>query len=161
MLTRTGVGALALGVSSPAAAQTIESIPAATLQLIWVAVCCGLVLMMQPGFALLESGLARSKNAVNVLMKNFTDCAITSLAFWMVGFGLLFGSNPSGWFGTSDFMPASGDGLVNVQVAGPRAPAGRKLDMRWARALSNRAEVEGAGKRASFFVQLDGLGLKA
>ncbi|MFN7784014.1 MAG: ammonium transporter [Lysobacterales bacterium] len=114
MLTRTGVGALALGVSSPAAAQTIESIPAATLQLIWVAVCCGLVLMMQPGFALLESGLARSKNAVNVLMKNFTDCAITSLAFWMVGFGLLFGSNPSGWFGTSDFMPASGDGLVNV-----------------------------------------------
>ena len=52
---------------------------------VWIATCAGLVLMMQPGFALLESGFCRAKNAVNVIMKNFTDCAIASLAYWAVG----------------------------------------------------------------------------
>lgn len=85
-----------------------------TLHLVWTAVCAGLVLMMQPGFAFLESGLARAKNSVNVLMKNFTDCAIASIGYWVIGFGLMFGANPSGWFGTTGFIPDGGDGLVNV-----------------------------------------------
>ena len=82
---------------------------------VWVATCAGLVLMMQPGFALLESGFCRAKNAVNVIMKNFTDCAIASLAYWAVGFGLMFGTSWGGVIGTSEFFP-SGDGspLVNV-----------------------------------------------
>ncbi len=84
------------------------------LHLVWTAVCAGLVLMMQPGFAFLESGLARAKNSVNVLMKNFTDCAIASIGYWVIGFGLMFGANPSGWFGTTGFLPDGGDGLVNV-----------------------------------------------
>ncbi len=82
---------------------------------VWVATCAGLVLMMQPGFALLESGFCRAKNAVNVIMKNFTDCAIASLAYWAVGFGLMFGTSWGGMIGTSEFFPG-GDGspLVNV-----------------------------------------------
>jgi Amt family ammonium transporter len=71
--------------------------------------------MMQPGFALLESGFCRAKNAVNVIMKNFTDCAIASLAYWAIGFGLMFGTSFGGFIGTTDFFP-SGEGasLVNV-----------------------------------------------
>lgn len=83
---------------------------------VWIATCAGLVLMMQPGFALLESGFCRAKNAVNVIMKNFTDCAIASLAYWAVGFGLMFGLNWNGMVGTSDFFPSGGGdtSLVNV-----------------------------------------------
>jgi Amt family ammonium transporter len=82
---------------------------------VWLATCAGLVLMMQPGFALLESGFCRAKNAVNVIMKNFTDCAIASLAYWAIGFGLMFGTSFGGFIGTTDFFP-SGEGasLVNV-----------------------------------------------
>ncbi len=106
------VAMLALPVAAFAQAASVE----VNLHTVWVACCAGMVLMMQPGFAFLESGLARAKNAVNVLMKNFTDCAIASLGYWLVGYGLMFGANSTGFIGTSDFMPESGDGayLVNV-----------------------------------------------
>ncbi len=64
-----------------------------------------LVFMMQLGFAFLESGMSRSKNTVNVLMKNFCDCCVGSIMFWCIGYGLMFGANASGWIGTSTFFP--------------------------------------------------------
>src|SRR5690606_22934951 len=60
---------------------------------------------MQTGFALLESGMARSKNAVNVIMKNYMDVCLGSLVFWAVGFGLMFGLNESGFLGMSHLFP--------------------------------------------------------
>ena len=51
-----------------------------------------LVAMMQPGFALLEAGLHNSKNVVNIFMKNFADFAVAGLAFWAVGFSIMYGS---------------------------------------------------------------------
>ncbi|MBP6749105.1 MAG: ammonium transporter [Xanthomonadaceae bacterium] len=112
-----GIVAAAGAVSATAWAQTAtaETATAEIVHSVWIATCAGLVLMMQPGFALLESGFCRAKNAVNVIMKNFTDCAIASLAYWAVGFGLMFGTSYAGMVGTSDFFPG-GDGasLVNV-----------------------------------------------
>lgn len=70
--------------------------------IIWAGV---LVFFMQAGFALLESGSVRAKNAVNVMMKNYTDMCIGGLAFYLVGFGLMMGNNTSGFFGTTNFMP--------------------------------------------------------
>jgi Amt family ammonium transporter len=64
-----------------------------------------LVFFMQAGFALIESGSVRSKNTVNVLMKNYMDTCIGGLVFWLFGFGLMFGLNQSGWIGLSHFMP--------------------------------------------------------
>jgi ammonium transporter, Amt family len=58
---------------------------------------------MQAGFALLESGLVRAKNAVNVIMKNYSDMCVGAIGFWAVGYGLMFGTNPTGWIGTSKF----------------------------------------------------------
>jgi len=86
------------------------------IQLVWVATCCALVLFMQPGFALVESGLSRAKNSINVIMKNFADICIGSTVFWLFGYGLMFGSNPTGLFGTDLFM---------VQVSTPE----RMLDI--------------------------------
>jgi ammonium transporter, Amt family len=71
---------------------------------VWTLVAAFLVFLMQAGFALVETGLTRAKNAVNICMKNLMDFVMGSLAFWLVGFGIMFGSNPTGWFGTSGFM---------------------------------------------------------
>lgn len=64
-----------------------------------------LIFFMQAGFALLESGFVRSKNAINVIMKNYTDMSVGLIIFWLFGYGLMFGSNTSGFLGMSHFMP--------------------------------------------------------
>ncbi|MGB1110479.1 MAG: ammonium transporter [Gammaproteobacteria bacterium] len=68
-----------------------------------VVVAAALVFFMQAGFALLEGGMVRAKNTVNVILKNFSDMSLGILAFWLVGFGLMFGTNSTGWFGTDGF----------------------------------------------------------
>ncbi len=70
----------------------------------WLLVCTALVLLMQAGFACLETGLVRAKNSINVAIKNLVDFCAASLIFWCVGFGLMFGASASGWVGTSGFF---------------------------------------------------------
>ncbi|MGD9950943.1 MAG: ammonium transporter, partial [Desulfobulbus sp.] len=74
------------------------------LNYVWTLVAAALVFFMQAGFAMVESGFTRAKSAVNIMMKNLMDFSIGSLAFWAVGFGIMFGVNKTGWFGTSDFF---------------------------------------------------------
>jgi len=76
------------------------------MQLIWVAVCVGLVFFMQAGFAFVESGAARAKNAVNVLMKNYLDMCLGGILFWALGYGIMFGNNPTGFIGIDQFFLA-------------------------------------------------------
>ncbi|MGD8543316.1 MAG: ammonium transporter, partial [Desulfobacteraceae bacterium] len=71
---------------------------------VWTLVAATLVFFMQAGFAMVEVGFTRAKNAINILMKNLMDFSIGSLAFWAVGFGLMFGVSKSGWLGTSGFF---------------------------------------------------------
>lgn len=78
---------------------------AVALNTVWVLIAAALVFFMQTGFALLESGMARSKNSVNVIMKNYMDVCLGSLVFWAVGFGLMFGLNESGFLGMSHLFP--------------------------------------------------------
>jgi len=91
---------------------------------IWVLFTAMLVFFMNLGFAMVESGFARSKNAVNILSKNFIVFAISSLAFWAIGWGLMFGDGSSffglqGLFGLggSDNSPATGDAYSGVYSA--------------------------------------------
>ncbi len=63
-----------------------------------------LVFFMQAGFALLESGMSRSKNAVNVIIKNYSDVCFGSIIFFAVGYGIMFGTNSTGFFGTDLFF---------------------------------------------------------
>ncbi len=71
---------------------------------VWTLVAAALVFFMQAGFAMVETGLTRAKNAINIMMKNLMDFAVGSLAYWALGFGLMFGVSASGWIGTSGFF---------------------------------------------------------
>ncbi len=73
------------------------------LDTVWVLVTAFLVFWMQAGFALVETGLTRAKNAVNICMKNLLDFCFASVVFYMVGFGIMFGAG-SGFIGTSGFF---------------------------------------------------------
>ncbi len=73
--------------------------------ILWTCIAAFLVFFMQAGFAMVEAGFTRAKNAANILMKNLMDFSIGSILFWLVGFGIMFGASAGGWFGTSDFMP--------------------------------------------------------
>jgi len=74
-----------------------------SLDTVWVLIAGALVMFMQPGFAMLESGFSRAKNACNILMKNLMDFAFGSFFFWIIGFGLMFGAG-NAFFGTSGFF---------------------------------------------------------
>lgn len=58
----------------------------------WVMVTAMLVFFMNLGFATVESGMCRAKNTVNILSKNFIVFAATTIVFWFIGFGLMFGN---------------------------------------------------------------------
>jgi len=106
--------AVAVWLAAPTAlaaqdAPTLES-TAAAIELVqrhadflWTLIAAILVFLMQAGFALIEAGMTRAKNAVNICMKNIMDLSMGSLAFWLVGFAIMFGPS-GGWFGTSGFM---------------------------------------------------------
>jgi len=72
------------------------------LNIVWTCIAAFLVFFMQAGFAMVESGFTRAKNAVNIIMKNLMDFSVGSLAFYLVGFGLMFGAT-NGLFGTTLF----------------------------------------------------------
>jgi Amt family ammonium transporter len=73
------------------------------INIIWTCVAAFLVFFMQAGFAMVETGFTRAKNSVNILMKNLMDFSIGSIAFFVIGFGLMFGASSNGMFGTSLF----------------------------------------------------------
>ena len=104
------LGAFALPGFAGEAAPTIESNAAAVADVqvnanfLWTLLAAFLVFFMQAGFAMVETGFTRAKNAVNIMMKNLMDFSMGSLAFWALGFGLMFGVTKTGWFGTSGFF---------------------------------------------------------
>ncbi len=69
--------------------------------IVWVLLCTALVLLMQAGFCCLESGLVRSKNSINVAVKNFADLCVSSAIFWMFGFAIMFGVDYERLLGTT------------------------------------------------------------
>ncbi len=71
---------------------------------IWVLIGAFLVFSMQPGFAMVETGFTRAKNAANIVMKNVMDMCLGSIVFWIVGFGLMFGTDIGGVIGAPDFF---------------------------------------------------------
>ncbi|MDR2660051.1 MAG: ammonium transporter [Spirochaetaceae bacterium] len=75
------------------------------LDMIWLFLGASLVFIMQAGFALLETGLTRAKNATNIVMKNLMDFCIGAVVYWAIGWGLMYGADAlGGLVGTSDFF---------------------------------------------------------
>ncbi|SET48830.1 ammonium transporter [Paenibacillus sp. NFR01] len=80
------------------------------LNTVWVVLAAAMVLFMEGGFSLLEAGLVRTKNAVNVTMKIFVDLTVGVLAFFLIGFGIMFGKDFAGiisfnFWGASQSLP--------------------------------------------------------
>lgn len=73
------------------------------LDTVWTLIAAVLVMFMQAGFAMLETGFTRAKNACNVLMKNLMDFSFGSIAYWVIGFGIMFGAGNL-FMGTSGFF---------------------------------------------------------
>ena len=93
---------------------TVESLAGAIKEdmgTLWMLIAGILVFFMQAGFTLVESGMTRSKNAVNIAMKNLLDIAVGSLTYWFVGYSLMYGDTTNGWFFWSGIMQGEGADL--------------------------------------------------
>ena len=95
----------ALLVAAPAMswAQEVELMPQIYGNIMWTLIAAVLVFFMQAGFAMVECGFTRAKGAGNILMKNFFDFCAGSIAFYLLGFGLMFGLDVGGFIGSSGF----------------------------------------------------------
>ncbi len=99
---------LSVSVHADEITDTLELYSAA-FDAIWLLLCGGLVFFMQAGFAMVETGLTRAKNAGNIIMKNLMDFSAGAILYWAIGWGLMYGKSAGGIIGTSDFFLASGD----------------------------------------------------
>lgn len=78
----------------------------------WLLFSAFLVMTMQIGFCMLEAGLVRQKNGINVAFKNLTDFVVSAIVFWAIGFGVMFGASVGGWFGSSAFFVSHDLGIA-------------------------------------------------
>lgn len=105
LLARTGFAEEATAASNAIAINTM-----------WTLLAAFLVFFMQAGFAMVEAGFTRAKNAGNIMMKNLMDFSIGTVAFWVIGFGIMFGTSKFGLFGLDKFFlssadPSTGEGI--------------------------------------------------
>ena len=98
-------GLLALGAGSVVAEEAAPTAAAVqdNLNIVWTLIGGILVFVMQAGFALVETGFTRAKNATNIMMKNLMDFALGSIVFYFIGAGIMFGASKAcgalGWGG--------------------------------------------------------------
>ncbi len=115
VLILIGIAIIYLPVFAFADEPTAKS-NAVAIDTVWTLVAAFLVFFMQAGFAMVETGFTRAKNACNILMKNLMDFSVGSIAFWLIGFGIMFGTDRFGLFGSNGFFlsaanPTTGEGL--------------------------------------------------
>ena len=116
-----GYAAVAQTAPAPTTEEQLASLKVG-MDTMWVMVAGMLVFFMNAGFGMLETGFCRQKNAVNVLSKNLIVFALSTIAFWAIGFALMF-SNGNGFIGSSggfflwnvaDNSPATGDAYQGI-----------------------------------------------
>ncbi|MDQ0483478.1 ammonium transporter [Guptibacillus hwajinpoensis] len=75
-----------------------------SMDTIWVMIAAFLVFFMHAGFAMVETGFTRSKNALNILMKNLLTMSIGAVLYFIIGYGIMFGTSSGGFIGTNGFF---------------------------------------------------------
>ena len=80
--------------------------------MIWLVLSAALVFLMQAGFAMVETGLTRAKNAGNILMKNLMDFSVGAIAFWAIGWAFMYGATKAGIIGSDQFFLAGADSAI-------------------------------------------------
>ncbi|RMF26202.1 MAG: ammonium transporter, partial [Cyanobacteria bacterium J083] len=97
--------AMAQGEGETLSAEQVQG----TLNAIWVLIAAVLVIFMNAGFGMLETGFCRQKNAVNILSKNLIVFALASISFWAIGFSIMFSGTENPYFGAQGFFLSSED----------------------------------------------------
>lgn len=108
-LTATILLVLLLTAASAFANEETTASNAKALDTVWMLIAAFLVFFMQAGFAMVETGFTRAKNACNIIMKNLMDFSVGSIAYWAIGFGIMFGADKAGLFGSNGFFLSAGD----------------------------------------------------
>ncbi|MEA5596609.1 ammonium transporter [Rivularia sp. UHCC 0363] len=98
------------------------------LDTVWVVIAAFLVIFMNAGFGMLETGMCRQKNAVNILTKNLIVFALATIAFWVIGFGIMFGDGTP-FLGLNGFFLSGAD---NSPAVGETAYQGVFKSLSWA-----------------------------
>jgi Amt family ammonium transporter len=98
-------GTAAIAQDKPLTPEDVQGALNAT----WVLIAAVLVIFMNAGFAMLETGFCRQKNAVNILSKNLIVFALATIAYWAIGFSIMFGSQSNGFFGSGGWFVGSED----------------------------------------------------
>lgn len=96
------VASLSLG-HGVLAEDSIESLRS-SLDMSWMMIAAILVFFMHAGFAMVETGFTRSKNSINILMKNLLTMSIGSILFFIIGYGVMFGESAFGLIGTNGYL---------------------------------------------------------
>ena len=114
LVAAAGIAAFAVGTGIAGAQEAGDAIADLTsaIDIAWLLIAGVLVLFMQAGFGLVESGFIRSKNVTNILMKNALDLSFGALAYWAVGWGLAYGTTEFiniQFFGGGSFFYGGGD----------------------------------------------------
>jgi len=113
-------GAAVVAEDAPPTPEEMMTTLTVGLDTTWVVIAAVLVIFMNAGFCMLETGFCRQKNAVNILSKNLIVFALSTIAFWAIGFGLMFGDG-NAFVGTMGFFlqgadnsPATGDAYEGI-----------------------------------------------
>ncbi|WOO39524.1 ammonium transporter [Rubellicoccus peritrichatus] len=110
--------AIAVEEEAEAAAPGMSQV---TGDILWLVLAAVLVFFMQAGFAMLESGMTRAKNACNIMMKNILDFSFAALAFWAIGYAFMYGEMGNtfiGWDKGLVFLDTANNGQDNLLSAG-------------------------------------------
>ncbi len=101
------------------------------IDFLWMVLAAFLVFFMQPGFALVETGFTRAKNAGNIIMKNLMDFSVGSIAFFVIGYGLMYGDSISAFIGGSNFFLSDAAPLLPKAVNGVVDNSGMLMYAQW------------------------------
>jgi len=82
----------------------------------WVLIAAAFVFLMQAGFAMVETGFTRAKNAGNIIMKNIMDFSVGSLVYWFIGFSIMFGTDIGGLIGKIDIMAQGSYDFLGLNI---------------------------------------------
>jgi Amt family ammonium transporter len=107
----TSLSPLSYAGDTPTLSQDVANI-------MWLCLTAFLVFFMQAGFALVESGLTRAKNAVNIMMKNLLDFAFGAVLFWATGYAIMYSSGDSNFFGFDSALAMLGTANAPTDIAG-------------------------------------------
>ena len=98
--------------------EEVTMFPQAAADILWLCVAAFLVFFMQAGFAMVETGLTRAKNSVNIMMKNLLDFSFGALLFWAIGYAIMYSSGDSNFFGFDTSLSFLGSSNAPTDSAG-------------------------------------------